>query len=1286
MAEEIKLVGSFRDEITPKLKKLNKEINKVTKSFGKMRSKLQPIAADFKKIGDAVERVSTGLNKQNAELKEATITMSKYRTQVRRTAAEQKKLKPMKGGGGGGGGRTGRASRGGGGIFDMAIGSTIGGVMTRAITEGFRIGVQLMTAPFKAFASALVERMGDEMADIQSAGGMMALDMKEGGKLFANDFKKARAMQERLNASLATSAAALPGATNDYVRAARGITDTVMMAFGKNEQAFKEFAVELGASKGASAEEAITKVMTRFTEQTVLLGMGGSKGGMPLTMLMEQLVTQDQVNISSMKRRYAQLRQNPLLATMLESAQAEINKAGAGTAGRMKAVMKALDDALPQQVVNAMRRSIEGLVESTRSAFFDPDTGLFGLSRKIKFMVEGVEVESSLFNEIRDIASNLMVPLMELFAYLSDIFDPFKSMMPILNKFKNATKAFFDNFESASKWFEDEAKGMFDDAMKLDVGSQARKDLLRQSKMLKEQSGPRGALATLNSAMENFGLISPEKFKENAAKLMDFSETGMEFDFSGMAVSLLKSFAASPIVEELVKTIGEALGSFTATIFKAIDNLLKGLESDTGTGNKLIDGFIESFQKGLGGVDVKSILSRLFDKIIGALTKAFVEYGLPAIFSGLGKIISGTWDAGMGGKALVVVGGLLALFKALSILNGIILTVQTSMKLISSLKIGATIASFKASMLGLGAVLKVALVVLLKFIAIAALVVGAFLGVVAIIRHSGYIIAFVVESVVIALNAMKGAVGRLIQGLGWLLKKATGGILGKGIEKAGRTMSEEAEGAIINSFKVIGKNTKESWEMTKRDGERLGNLAKGRGLKLNSELEKVGNKSGMAAEDLEKLSDSAKAARSTYENNIKFVDGAGKAWGWAMLNDKKIMVEWGSVANVAKDALDKTAAAADKAAEQLNKVKKVKDVEKSVDKGDFKGASESISKIYGVKPVEVPTATISPREKTSFLGEMVTGLNNWWSDRTADRETGGSPLQAPVPPSAPAPVIAAAAQQTSAELPKIAQNTAQTPPQIGKVAAYLKTLCDKVDLHGKATTAKLTETKAQIAASSNNIQAKMGEISSKFDSGINVKIVGIPTVKAQFDIGGNGPIGGPGPLNASAASMGLTMTSGYRPGDDDSYHGIDRARDYAGDPAAMKRFATFVAGSMGSGLKELIYTPLGYSIKDGKVVPPYAQDTHYDHVHVAYGKGQGQPAFFSSQKEAINWEKKMAPSNSMIGSVTSNSAEMGQPTYNQSVTVNISGAGMDDDQLSNMVAGRVLTAMQQATFTELDVT
>ena len=214
----------------------------------------------------------------------------------------------------------------------------------------------------------------------------------------------------------------------------------------------------------------------------------------------------------------------------------------------------------------------------------------------------------------------------------------------------------------------------------------------------------------------------------------------------------------------------------------------------------------------------------------------------------------------------------------------------------------------------------------------------------------------------------------------------------------------------------------------------------------------------------------------------------------------------------------------------------------------------------------------------------------------------------------------------------------------------------------------------------------MGEITSKLDSGINVKIVGTPTVLAKLDISGAGGQGGPTVFGAAASAHGLAMTSGYRPGDDDSYHGIDRARDYAGDPANMKKFATFLAATYGGSLKELIYTPLGYSIKNGAVVPPYAQDTHYDHVHVAYGRGPGQPAFFPSQKEAINWEKTVAPSNSMISSVTTNSSEIGQPTYNQSVTVNVSGAGMDNDQISNMVAGKVLTAMQQATFTELDVT
>jgi hypothetical protein len=45
----------------------------------------------------------------------------------------------------------------------------------------------------------------------------------------------------------------------------------------------------------------------------------------------------------------------------------------------------------------------------------------------------------------------------------------------------------------------------------------------------------------------------------------------------------------------------------------------------------------------------------------------------------------------------------------------------------------------------------------------------------------------------------------------------------------------------------------------------------------------------------------------------------------------------------------------------------------------------------------------------------------------------------------------------------------------------------------------------------------------------------------------------------------------------------------------------------GSTAKEIFYTPLGFSIKDGKKVNLIAPDTHYNHVHVAFEKGGKTP-------------------------------------------------------------------------------
>jgi hypothetical protein len=141
-------------------------------------------------------------------------------------------------------------------------------------------------------------------------------------------------------------------------------------------------------------------------------------------------------------------------------------------------------------------------------------------------------------------------------------------------------------------------------------------------------------------------------------------------------------------------------------------------------------------------------------------------------------------------------------------------------------------------------------------------------------------------------------------------------------------------------------------------------------------------------------------------------------------------------------------------------------------------------------------------------------------------------------------------------------------------------------------------------------------------------------------LGGASIGGGVDSFTGMAQKYGLQMTSGYRPGDP-GWHGSNRARDYSnstGPTPQMLQFAQALAANYGSNLKELIYTPLGFSIKNGQKVAPYAQGSHYNHVHVAYALGANNPAFFSDQKDAVAWEKKFLGKG--VDSITTNTAEI----------------------------------------------
>jgi hypothetical protein len=193
---------------------------------------------------------------------------------------------------------------------------------------------------------------------------------------------------------------------------------------------------------------------------------------------------------------------------------------------------------------------------------------------------------------------------------------------------------------------------------------------------------------------------------------------------------------------------------------------------------------------------------------------------------------------------------------------------------------------------------------------------------------------------------------------------------------------------------------------------------------------------------------------------------------------------------------------------------------------------------------------------------------------------------------------------------------------------------------------------------------------NKLNTTINQKL----TTPSIGGLGGGAVGGGVDAFTGMASKYGLQLTSGYRPGDP-GWHGSNRARDFSngtGPTPQMMQFAQFLASNYGSNLKELIYTPLGFSIKNGQKVAPYAQGAHYNHVHVAYANGLGNPAFFSSQSDAMSWERSMMPGSVKVGSITGNSSEGfgGCYTFNNTITIQ-QQPGQDPEQLAAIVVAKM---------------
>ena len=194
----------------------------------------------------------------------------------------------------------------------------------------------------------------------------------------------ASASIEKLNSSLAKSAAALPGQTEDYKSLARVLSDNLIPAFKSADGSFDDAGFVTNLSGLAESYGAITASSTKDTGNTSLAltrALGGAS--------------------SSQLRQFAFFEQNPVALSQMESRLAEVGAeslADLTVKSRVNLLLEVGETILTPEAKAQAENSVDGLLEALRSSLFDPSEGIFGLRRDLDKEVEGVQSVFDSFN------------------------------------------------------------------------------------------------------------------------------------------------------------------------------------------------------------------------------------------------------------------------------------------------------------------------------------------------------------------------------------------------------------------------------------------------------------------------------------------------------------------------------------------------------------------------------------------------------------------------------------------------------------------------------------------------------------------------------------------------------------------------------------------------------------------------------------------------------------------------------------------------------------------------
>ncbi len=1295
---EFILVGKFQDGITPSLKKINAQLAATTKSFQKMQRILRPIARDMAIMADASRRLNDSFKDQKFGVDTSVRALKEYRREMGKAIAAQKKYKPAKFGDTfagfeesvSGRGRTrstpgGRPPQRGGFYNDLSDGFTIekgviAGIVVEGVTRVFDMIANATGGAINYLKGAVQERVQDEMSDIKSAGGIFSIG-KDKKVAWADTFDEGMALQKKLNAEMANLAAALPGTTNDYVRNMKQVTDTAMKAVTMDTKGMiteLNAMKDLGIANVKTQQEAFvqtTKQLAKFST----LAEQGSGGGTPFTMLMEQIISSENVNIEGMKRRYVQLR-DPLISGALKDFEKEMNAAKAGSPKRIAAMFKALNKAFPPEVIAAMEKSADGIYQAMKSYIFDPDIGWFGLGRIIKMDFSAfkgnkmgkLEENMSLFElfvKMFGAFGQVLGPILAELPKILEVFDPL--IQPMKEFYVNAENT-VSNLNAAKKEF-----------TKLKV------------------SFPmfRASLKAIGQLAKSFGANESEVAKLNKM-LYD-----PKMNLGEALQQAMKTLFSSEAMERFGKAIGEALGGFLSML-AGLAEKGKGVVNESG----LMRGVAEGWRKSKGSEAIAKIIRNIIEFIakaivgitweaiktdpigIGLLATIFVQPIRNAVINFL-KAAAGMAESNLDGAA----GGMRGSRgnRALNLFRN--RRMEARRRLAARQMRG--VAGFAGELGGLGYNLAGRP---------GSRMFGAARGAMRTIGRAvpGGAIAGGVLDVALA-KANGDSWGKAAaSGIGTVI----GGVLGSAFGPVG-TMIGMTAGSMIADQAYAAFQLPSQAQVRAADVQETASQLQLQAAKLQKgglDPEKTNYVFGTVeqfAKRLEVLGIRDTLQSQNLINLYKEREQASTA-----------------AANAAQVLNDKiTALRAIKTPENviLQLVKPLQDQFNRATK-NLGDAQKKFNDAMAATPAKVQSSILNSFQNLTFknvetiLGNKIAGLNfsaiktpaQLIEDYTKPKLNGPNLQFKPRSefdyfgqlrrPGQKARIryagglgdaIASEMRMKPPGSDLVIANSSETViPAAGGYGMrdFMSTLNNGFASLRSSVTTVGADSKARDEKQAKETTSLKTSVDNKFNS-LNQKFLELKKkVESVATMGGGAMFGSGGPssnivaVGKSLLGMGLQVGmnpffqygKGFLPGgggyigrhSPNSLHYSGRALDVSGPPGLLDMA---YARLKSTNPRELLWRVPG----------------HYDHLHVAYALGAGMPAFFGSQSAAVAWERSMVPGSVKVASVTGNSAEGfgkgGNVTVNAPITIH-QIPGQDSEELAAMVAIKLGEAISQA--------